>query len=130
MTTIRNMSLSFRRIKTKWSSTPGIRDQKVALSLSKLAKVHIGVLLTALVFSLVYLVQVNALATKGYTIKELTHTIAQQKKDNERISLDVIQAQSIQNLQKKMDDLKLVRADKIEYIDETAAVATVTTPTP
>ena len=58
------MSIGFRKIKTKWSSTPGIRDRKVALSLTRMAKVHIGVLLTVLLFSLVYLVQVNALATK------------------------------------------------------------------
>lgn len=124
------MSISFRKIKTKWSSTPGIRDRKVALSLSKLAKVHVGVLLTVLVFSLVYLLQVNALATRGYAIKELSHTIAQQKKDNQRIAVDIIQAQSIQNLQKKMDDLKLVRSERIEYIDTTAAVATAINPTP
>lgn len=124
------MSISFRKIKTKWSSTPGIRDRKVALSLSKLAKVHIGVLLTVFAFSLVYLLQVNALATRGYAIKELSHTIAQQKKDNQRIAVDIIQAQSIQNLQKKMDDLKLVRSERIEYIDTTAAVATAINPTP
>lgn len=124
------MSIGFRKIKTKWSSTPGIRDRKVALSLTKLAKVHIGVLLTVLVFSLVYLVQVNALATKGYAIKEIQHTITQQKKDNERIALDIIQAQSIQNLQKKMDDLKLVRSEKIEYVDQNAAVATAMGRTP
>ncbi|MBI4600009.1 hypothetical protein HY732_03735 [Candidatus Uhrbacteria bacterium] len=124
------MSISFKKIKTKWGSTPGIRDRKVAMSLSKLAKAHVGVLLTVLGFSLVYLVQVNALATKGYEIKEIQQTITEQKKANERISLDIIQAQSIQNLQKKMDDLKLVRSEKIEYIDASASVATAVRPTP
>jgi len=124
------MSISFRKIKTKWSSTPGIRERKVALSLTKCAKAHVGVLLTVAVFSLVYLVQVNALATKGYTIKELQHTIAEKKKQNERIGMDIIQAQSIGNLQKKMDSMKLVRSERIDYVDATSSVATLSGVTP
>lgn len=100
------------------------------MSLTKCAKAHVGVLLTVAVFSLVYLVQVNALATKGYTIKELQHTIAEKKKQNERIGMDIIQAQSIGNLQKKMDSMKLVRSERIDYVDATSSVATLSGVTP
>ena len=124
------MSIGFRKVKTKWSSTPGIRDHKVALSSGKLAKAHACVLLTVLAFSLVYLIQVNTLATKGYAIKELKHSIALQKKENDRIGLDIIEAQSIQNLQKKIDDLKLVRSERIDYIVPGASVATLSGTTP
>jgi cell division protein FtsL len=107
-----------------------MRDHKVAVSMTRMVKVHIGVLLTAAIFSLVYLVQVNAMATKGYAIREIEQSIAQKKKANERIGLDIIQAQSIENLQKKMDELKLVQSQRIDYITSGAPVATLSGVTP
>lgn len=100
-----------------------IKQQKIALSSTKCAKVHAGVLLTVLILSVVYLVHVNALATRGYAMKELDHHIADLKKQNERLQIDIIQSQSMGTLQKKIDEMKLVRADHIDYIEPNASVA-------
>lgn len=117
------MSISFKKIITKWSATDMVRKQKIALSATKLAKVHVGVLLTLAVFSLVYLIQVNTLATKGYAIRELEVEIATQKKNNELLGLEIIERQSMDALQRKIAELGLVAVDRIDYIAPTAAVA-------
>lgn len=121
------MSISFKKIKSKWTSTEIIRNQKIALSSHKLSRAHIGVLLTIAVFSLVYLVQVNTLATKGYAIRELERDIATQKKEYERLQLDIIEKQSMGVLQERIAQLGFVSADRIDYLASTAAVATAVT---
>ena len=100
-----------------------MRNAKIALSSSKLAKVHIGILLTLGVFFVVYLVQVNTLATKGYAIREFERSIATQKKDNERVQLEIIEKQSMSALQGRIAELGLVDAGRIEYLSPAAAVA-------
>lgn len=117
------MSISFRKIKTRWTSTEIMRKQKVALSCNKLSKTHAVALLTLALFSVVYLISVNALATKGYEIKELERDIAAQKKENERLQLGIIEKQSMASLQKKIAELGLVSADSVQYITPSAAVA-------
>lgn len=102
-----------------------MRKQKVAVSCNKLSKAHAGVLLTLALFSVVYLISVNALATKGYEIKELEWDIVAQKKENERLQLEIIEKQSMASLQKKIVELGLVSSDKVQYIASSAAVAVV-----
>lgn len=94
-----------------------VKQQKIALSSTKCAKVHAGVLLTVLILSVVYLIHINTLATRGYAMKELDQHIADLKKQNERLQLDIIESQSMGTLQKKIDEMKLVRADHIDYIE-------------
>lgn len=117
------MSISFRKIKTKWTSTETMRKQKVAVSSNKISKAHAGALLTLALFSVVYLISVNALATKGYEIKELERGIAAQKKENERLQLEIIEKQSMASLQKNIAELGLVSSDKVQYIAPSASVA-------
>lgn len=117
------MSISFKKLKSKWLATDIVRNQKIALSATKLAKVHVGVLLTLAAFFVVYLVQVNTLATKGYAIRELERKIAFQKKDNERVQLEIIEKQSMSALHKRIAELGLVDAGRIEYLSATASVA-------
>ena len=117
------MSISFRKIKTKWSSTETIKNTKIALSESKLSKVQTGVLLTVALFAVVYLIQVNALATKGYAIKELEYTIANQKKQNEQIGLEIIEKQSMAVVTGQIAELGFVPSGRIDYITPTASVA-------
>ncbi len=124
------MSISFRKLRAKWSSTETMKNQKIAFSQNKLAKVHAGILLTVSLFSVVYLIQVNTLATKGYAIRTLEGKISNQKKANERIGLEIIEAQSLGTLQKKIDELKLVKADHIDYIKGTSSVASALSPRP
>ncbi|MEK7123027.1 MAG: hypothetical protein AAB855_04195, partial [Patescibacteria group bacterium] len=122
------MSLSFKKIISKWSASEALQKQKIALSATKLHNVHIGVLLTLGAFFVVYLVQVNTLATKGYAIRELERNIVTQKKDNERLQLEIIEKQSMSTLHNKITALGLVDAGRIEYLIQTAAVATAMPP--
>ena len=72
--------------------------------------------MTVLIFSVVYLVQVNSLATKGYAIRELEKKIASNQKENERLQMQIVEAQSLGTLQKRIDALQLVKSDRIDYI--------------
>ncbi len=83
-------------------------------------KLNSVLLLTFGLFAVLYLVQVNVLATKGYAIKDLEKKIALQKKENERFQMKIIEAQSIGRIQKKIEDMKLVRSEQIDYLTSSA----------
>lgn len=82
--------------------------------------INTSVLLTVLLFGVLYLQQVNALSTKGFAIKSIEKKIAYQKKENEKVQLRVIEAQSLGSLQKRIEGLKLVRSDRVNYITSTS----------
>lgn len=87
-------------------------------------QMNIWVLLTVLVFGVGYLIQINTLATKGYSIRSLERQIAQKQKENERLQTKIIEAQSLTVLQNRIDALRLVQSKSVEYIEAARPVAT------
>lgn len=94
--------------------------QKAARQRFSQKKLNSALLLTVFFFGLLYLVQVNALATRGYAIKDLEKQIVFEKKRNEQLQMQIIEAQSIGRIQKKIEDMKLVRSESIDYITSSA----------
>ncbi len=117
------MSIGFKKTTLKLFRPQLLEQRKASQSKNKQWKYNVGLLLTVLLFSVVYLVQVNALSTKGYAIRELEKRISLNKKENEHIQMQIIEAQSLGTLQKKIDSLQLVRSERIDYIQPSQSVA-------
>ena len=83
---------------------------------------HIGVALFAslVVLFLVYLVQVNNFATKGYEIKQLQTRIGGLQSQYKQLETQAAQLQSIQRVQGDQNTASMVPVAKINYIQTTA----------
>ncbi|MFH0815111.1 MAG: hypothetical protein V1902_03505 [Candidatus Falkowbacteria bacterium] len=87
----------------------------------KVRKINIIVttLLGAVIVSLSagYLVQMNKIATIGYSIKELDAKSVELVEYNKKAEVEVIKAQSISNLDEKVAMLNMVPVGQIKYLD-------------
>ncbi|MFA6428059.1 MAG: hypothetical protein WCW02_00745 [Candidatus Buchananbacteria bacterium] len=86
------------------------------LSLTKCSAFNLT--LTGLFFSLllVYLWQVNGLASTGYQINDLRNQAQELQQQNESLTNEYGNLQSMQNLDAKIDELKMVSISQTDYL--------------
>jgi hypothetical protein len=65
---------------------------------------------------MLYLWQINGLATTGYKIKELENKAASLKSDNKHLQLEITRLRSTSRLEQKVAELKMVTVAKVEYL--------------
>jgi hypothetical protein len=70
-----------------------------------------------------YLYQVNDLATKGYEIRDIENRIAQLEKDGKNLQIKEVELRSMYNLEKATQDLNLVNAQNVSYLEMDNSVA-------
>jgi len=71
----------------------------------------------------VYMAQINNMATKGYEIKVLEKQIQAFKNQNQKLSLDLLELQSMHTLRGRVDSLDFVEAETISYVNINTALA-------
>lgn len=69
-----------------------------------------------LIFGFFYLTQTNLTATKGYQIKTLEKELQELTEHNRRLNLDYISLQSMDNVKKGAENLKLIPTVEIESL--------------
>ena len=74
-----------------------------------------GIVIASL--AVVYLVQMNQIATIGYSIKKLDAKSVVLAEENKKVELEIIKAQSIANLDEKAAMLNMVPVGQIKYLD-------------
>lgn len=92
----------------------------------KLGKPMLVGFLFVMVFSslAIYLFEVNAISTKGFKTRDLENQIEVIKNENEKLSLQIIEMQSMGQLKKRVAGLGMVAAtDVVYYSTATEAVA-------
>jgi len=72
----------FKSIRTR---TPIVQQRQSAILRDRHVFFNMALLLTVFLFGILYLIQINSLATKGYGMRSLEKKIIQQKKDNEKL---------------------------------------------
>lgn len=72
---------------------------------------------------IIYLVQVNGLATKGYQIKELEQKIDELKKSSRELEGKSLELQSLSAISGKLKDLNMVESKEALYIHENSRTA-------
>jgi len=89
-------------------------------------KFKIIILILIFLSCILYLTQVNSLATAGFKIKKLEKEISELNKYNQQLELNVIQLQSISRTEALNKNLKMVKLSEVDYIpssqDSTVAV--------
>lgn len=70
-----------------------------------------------------YLWEINYISEQGYKVKELEKQIAVIKEENEKLGIQLVQAQSMGNLQEKVAALSMVTVSEIVYIDDSSYLA-------
>lgn len=114
------MSIDFLTLRHALIRPAIIREQKEHKAHAGQFSLNVGLLLTFLLVSILYLVQVNTLATKGYSIKELEKKIANQKKEEKRLQMKSIEAGSLAIVQEKSARLQLIPSSHVEYLTPSA----------
>jgi len=67
------------------------------------------------VLSLLYLIQANRSATKGYSLKALEEERTKIEAKNERLEVEAARQKSITEIENKTKDIEMVPVDKVEY---------------
>jgi hypothetical protein len=67
------------------------------------------------VLSLLYLVQANRSATKGYSLKALEEEKTRIEAQNERLEVEAARQKSLKEIEAKTKDLNMVPVDKVNY---------------
>ncbi|MBU4421997.1 hypothetical protein L6259_01330 [Candidatus Parcubacteria bacterium] len=75
----------------------------------------------ALVFLIGNLVIINSITENGYKMKKMKEDLMDLKNKKQELSLEISERQSMENVLSKVEDLGLVKADKIEYIEGSAS---------
>lgn len=100
-----------------------VDEKQIKKSSSTVHNVNTLLLLTIGFVGVLYLVQVNSLSTKGYTIKELEKKISETQKEQEVLQMRIVEAQSLGQLQQKIDTLGLIKSERVDYIKPAQIVA-------
>jgi len=70
-----------------------------------------------------YLYQVNDLATKSYEMKDMELRIQELQKEGKKMQIKEIELRSMYNLEKATEDLDLINAQNITYVEMKSPVA-------
>lgn len=81
---------------------------------------NLGTLVLLVALAVVYIVQVNQTASKGYQIRELESQIHELTLRNQTLEIATQQAQSLENVARATKMIGLVKADRPEYITASA----------
>ena len=75
----------------------------------------ISVILT-IVLSIGFIVTVNSLAIKGFILQSLKNKVERLRQENANVKLKIMALESYENINRKATNLKMVKAEKIEYL--------------
>jgi len=92
-----------------------IEKKSLADKLKPVVYGALGLLVVAAV--VIYLVQVNKIAAYGFEIKKMEKEINLVKEENEKLSVKVVELQSMPTVQSKIASLNMVTADQVVYLD-------------
>jgi cell division protein FtsL len=76
------------------------------------------IILTVLIIfcGVLYLWQINSLATKGYNMKDLEAKASELKDENKRLQVQITDLRSVARITEKVQELKMVEVARLEYL--------------
>jgi len=85
----------------------------LTLNFKKLALLGTGLLVFFLSF---YVFQVQAIINKEYQIEKYQQTVTGLSKNNSSLEMEAVGFNSLENIEKKIENLNLVKVEEIKYI--------------
>lgn len=73
--------------------------------------------------AVLYLVQVNGLATKGYVIQDLERSAYELRERNRSLEAQVLHLQSFRQVSTRVDALEMVHPQRVDYVNPSQGVA-------
>ena len=64
-----------------------------------------------------YLIYANDVSIKGFVLSDLKSKLEDAQKEQEHLKITSLKLQSMEEVQKRAQELKMVKVDTIEYID-------------
>lgn len=109
------------------SFTPEKNTSNFARKMRKFSKPVLVLFIAAFVLSAVvfYLLQVNEIATQGFYVRDLEQQISSAKDENAKLQIRMIEMKSMTDLSEKVEQLGMVRVDKMTYYDTSGQVVAV-----
>lgn len=92
------------------------RHSRLDTGLFNSQRLKITVLAAAALCLLTYLWQVNTLSTKGFQIKNLEKDLKSLKTEIQQLELALSSEKSIAKVSQRIQELQLVRVEKVEYL--------------
>lgn len=82
-----------------------------------------SMIVVVMFLGVLYVAQINKLATMGYEIKEKENKIATLYKDNEALKIHAAELKSMHQLELKKDEMNLKKPQEIGYLEVESPVA-------
>lgn len=92
------------------------------VNISAAAKVFF-LIFVALLSGMLYLSQVNNIATKGFEIRELENKIRDLEKEEKKLQIKEVELKSMDNIEKSLEELNLVNSTNVSYVEVDGPVA-------
>ncbi|KKR21464.1 MAG: hypothetical protein UT48_C0008G0041 [Parcubacteria group bacterium GW2011_GWE2_39_37] len=89
----------------------------------KLQKINRILFLLIIITGVMYLIGTNDVSIKSYVLQQHKKQAMKLRNDNNDLELKTMSLSSYNNLSKRVENLKLVKVDKIDYINTNNAVA-------
>jgi len=91
----------------------GVRTKRKKLNFAIVNKFLFCLLL---IMGVYYVVSINDLAIKGFVLQELKSEVQDLHQENTQIQLAVMKLESYDNIEKRAQELNMVKVGKIDYI--------------
>jgi cell division protein FtsL len=101
----------------------GKKESELGGAKIKLVSVCFVFLIIIFLSGIVYLYQVNSLATQGFEIKKIENEIKTVEKENKQLQIKEIELRSMNNIEKATEGLNLVNSSNVTYIEVAGPVA-------
>ena len=76
---------------------------------------RICLIIFTVAFSLLYLLQTNAVSSKGFEMSELEKQINELERETQKLDVEISRHRSIQSIEERLQNLEMVAADNVEY---------------
>ena|SRR3990172_7105512 len=109
------------------SGSMDFRERKKAIRVppAKVGRVTLNFVLVVLIclFAVVYIIEVNNVATKGYEIRDLEKKAEELKEGNEKLRIREAELRSMYNIEEKTKELNMTIPRDISYLSLPGSMA-------
>ena len=107
----------FFHLAKKMNNRPAAARARQRTANPKMLRFGVGTMVTVMLVA--YIMQVNAIATKGYHIKELQGTIDDLRRQHDELRAEATRLQSMAAVKDRVGNLEMVSANDADYVAPT-----------
>jgi cell division protein FtsL len=76
----------------------------------------ISLIVFAMIFAVMYLIQVSSVSTKGYEISDLEGQIQELQQENQKLDYKIATYRSMKSIQERLQNTEMVPVNNVEYV--------------